>query len=263
MFLISSAAFPAATRAQGALFPVHSSGAADSGATPATQPPSPDSNVTWREVPGDFLHDQKEIWLFPTKLAKGHFLVPTMLVVGGTAALIAADPHVMPHFRQTTAFHGFNQAFSGTVSGALIAAVPSAIYLEGLLRKNSYNQTTALLAGEAVANDAVVMVVAKAITRRFRPEFIAPNGRYSDTFFQTQSAFGSSFPSGHAMMSFSVAAVVSHRYQQHRWIPYVAYGLASVISFSRVTTGAHFPSDVFMGAAIGIAIARFDVLRDR
>jgi len=28
-----------------------------------------------------------------------------------------------------------------------------------------------------------------------------------------------------------------------------------------VTTGAHFPSDVFIGAATGFAIARFDVLR--
>jgi hypothetical protein len=41
----------------------------------------------------------------------------------------------------------------------------------------------------------------------------------------------------------------------------VAYTLATAISFSRVTTGAHFPSDVFIGAATGFAIARFDVLR--
>jgi membrane-associated phospholipid phosphatase len=58
-----------------------------------------------------------------------------------------------------------------------------------------------------------------------------------------------------------VATVFARRYRQHRWVPYVAYGLASVISFSRVTTGAHFPSDVFIGAALGYAIARFDVVR--
>jgi membrane-associated phospholipid phosphatase len=90
------------------------------------------------------------------------------------------------------------------------------------------------------------------------------NGNYSDTFFQSHKSFlgtGSSFPSGHAMMSFSVATVFARRYRQHRWVPYVAYGLASVISFSRVTTSAHFPSDVFLGAALGYAIARFDVVR--
>jgi PAP2 superfamily len=43
------------------------------------------------------------------------------------------------------------------------------------------------------------------------------------------------------------------------WLP--AHTLATAISFSRVTTGAHFPSDVFFGAAAGFAISRFDVLR--
>jgi len=30
-----------------------------------------------------------------------------------------------------------------------------------------------------------------------------------------------------------------------------------------VTTSAHFPSDVFLGAALGYTIARFEVLRPR
>jgi membrane-associated phospholipid phosphatase len=120
-----------------------------------------------------------------------------------------------------------------------------------------------LLAGEAVVDDAVLMVVTKAITRRLRPSDIPVNGTYSDTFFQQHKGTlgaGSSFPSGHAMMSFSVATIFAHRYRQHRWVPYVAYGVAAAISFSRLTTGAHFPSDVLFGAATGFAIARFDVL---
>jgi membrane-associated phospholipid phosphatase len=62
------------------------------------------------------------------------------------------------------------------------------------------------------------------------------------------------------MMSFSIAAIFAHRFRQHRWVPYVAYEVATAISFSRITTGAHLPSDVFFGAATGFAIARFDVL---
>lgn len=220
--------------------------------------------ATWHKLPGNFLKDQKDMWLFPVKLGKGHYWLPTAFVVGGTAALIAADPQIMPHFRQTTAFTGFNRVFSGTSTAGIIAAVPATFYVASLIRKNSYDQSSALLAAEAVADDAVLMVVMKSITHRERPDEIAANGNYSDTFFQShQSVFGkgTSFPSGHAMMSFSVATVFARRYRQHRWIPYVAYGLASVISFSRVTTGAHFPSDVFIGAALGYAIARYDVVR--
>ena len=64
--------------------------------------------ATWRKLPGNFLQDQKNIWLFPVKLGEGHHWLPTALIVGGTAGLIAADPHTMPHFRQTNAFSGFN-----------------------------------------------------------------------------------------------------------------------------------------------------------
>jgi membrane-associated phospholipid phosphatase len=220
--------------------------------------------ATWRKLPGNFLEDQKELWLFPVKLAEGHHWLPTALVVGGTAALIATDPQTMPHFRQTTAFRGFNRVFTSTVSGGIIAAVPATFYAASLVRKNSYDQGTALLAGEAVVDDTVLMVVVKSITQRLRPTDVAANGNYSDTFFQSsKSPFGkgTSFPSGHALMSFSVATVFARRYRQHRWVPYVAYGLASVISFSRVTNGAHFPSDVFIGAALGYVIARYDVVR--
>jgi len=178
--------------------------------------------------------------------------------------LIATDPQTMPHFRRTTAFDGFNRVFTSTVSGGIIAAVPATFYAAGLIRKNSYDQGTALLAGEAVVDATVLMVVVKSITQRLRPTDVAPRGNYSDTFFQglkSPLGKGTSFPSGHALMSFSVATVFARRYRQHRWVPYVAYGLAGVLSFSRVTTGAHFPSDVFIGAALGYAIARYDVVR--
>jgi membrane-associated phospholipid phosphatase len=220
--------------------------------------------TTWRKLPGNFLEDQKNMWLFPVKLAEGHHWLPTALVVGGTAALIATDPKTMPHFRQTTAFDGFNRVLTSTVSGSIIAVVPATFYAAGLIRKNPYDQGTALLAGEAVVDATVLMVVVKTITQRLRPTDVAPRGNYSDTFFQgikSPIGKGTSFPSGHALMSFSVATVFARRYRQHRWVPYVAYGLAGVLSFSRVTTGAHFPSDVFIGAALGYAIARFDVVR--
>jgi membrane-associated phospholipid phosphatase len=223
-------------------------------------------DVSFRKLPLNFLHDQRDIWLFPVQLAKGRHWLPTALVVGGTAALIASDPQVMPHFRQTDNFHDFNRAFSSTTTGAMIAGVPAAVYAIGLIRKNAYDQKTALLAGEALIDDEVVMVAIKAITRRQRPTELAPNASYSDTFFNSNGSIfgkGTSFPSGHAMMAFSVATVLAHRYHQHRWVPYLAYGAAAAICFTRVTNGSHFPSDVFLGAALGYGIARFAVLHNQ
>jgi membrane-associated phospholipid phosphatase len=235
----------------------------------ASVPPKPATGSdpvregVWRKLPSNFVHDQKDMWLLPVKVAQGHYWLPTALVTGATAALIATDPQTMPYFRQTDTFQDSSKALGAKLSGGVIAAVPATFYVVSLIRKDSYGQATSLLAGEAVVDDTIVMIVAKAITRRQRPTDIPVNGNYSDTFFKSGSGplgRGSSFPSGHAMMAFSVATVFAHRYREHRWIPYLAYGVAAAISFSRITTGAHFPSDVLFGAATGFAIARFGVL---
>jgi membrane-associated phospholipid phosphatase len=60
-----------------------------------------------------------------------------------------------------------------------------------------------------------------------------------------------------------VATVIATRYRNHRWVPWVSYGFATVISFSRVTTLSHFPSDVFLGAALGYTITRYQTLAPR
>jgi membrane-associated phospholipid phosphatase len=229
-----------------------------------TTPDPADLEVSWRKMPARFLHDEKDMWLFPVKLGRGKNWIPTAIVVGGTAIFIKEDPPLERKVRQTDIFSEYNKVLKSSVSGGIIVVVPVGFYAISLLRHDSYGQGTAMLAGEAVANDAILMVVLKAITRRARPSEFPANGAYNDTFFATHSSFlgkGSSFPSGHAMMAFSVADVFAQRYRHHKWVPYVAYTLATAISFSRVTTGAHFPSDVFIGAALGFSISHFDVLR--
>src|SRR5215470_10768471 len=68
----------------------------------------PDRNVSWLQLPSNILHDQKAIWLFPTKVARGKHLLPVFAVTGVTAGLIAADPHDAPYFRRTSSFQNFN-----------------------------------------------------------------------------------------------------------------------------------------------------------
>ena len=61
----------------------------------------------------------------------------------------------------------------------------------------------------------------------------------------------SSFPSGHAMTAFAVAAAIALLAPRLRW---VMLGVASVIAVSRVYLGVHFWLDVLAGAAFGMAI---------
>ena len=108
----------------------------------------------------------------------------------------------------------------------------------------------------------VVYGAINAVSRRLRPSDISPQGPFDDTFFRAHNGiFGHSFPSGHAIEAFAVATVFARRYRSHRWVPWVAYGIAGTIGFSRVTLQSHFPADVFLGAALGYSISRFGVLR--
>jgi membrane-associated phospholipid phosphatase len=213
--------------------------------------------------------DQKRIWSFPATAAHGHGWKPALAVIGATAGLIALDPVDTPYFQrtsfqQTPAIHGLNHVFSGANTGLAIAVVPVSFYIAGLVRKDSYASHTALLAGEAVVNAEILTLALKDIDRRMRPGEVGPNGDFSGSWFQTKNrgigGFGS-FPSGHAAAAFAVATVFAERYRSHRWVPWVAYGLAGAIAFSRVSVQAHFPSDVFLGAALGSSISHFVVLR--
>lgn len=222
--------------------------------------------VSWHTVPKDFLHDQKNIWLFPTQLAKGHHWVPTLAIVGGTAGLIVADPHAMPYFRTHSGnLDDVNDVFDASITTGEVIAVPASLLVAGYMRHDTYQVSTALLAGEAYADSAVVDLAMKAVTRRKRPSDVSPGSPFNDTFFSGgKSPFkGSSFPSGHAAGVFSVATVVATRYRNHRWVPWMSYAFATAISCSRITTLAHFPSDVFLGAALGYTVTRYQVLAPR
>lgn len=222
--------------------------------------------VSWRSLPRDFLRDQKDIWSFPVQLAKGRHLVPTLAIAGVTAGIIVADPHAMPYFRSHARnLDDINDVFDSYVTTGEVVAVPGSLLVAGYLRHDQYQVSTAILCGEAYADSAIVDLAIKAVTRRERPVDVPPGGSFDHTFFSGgKSPFkGSSFPSGHAAGVFSVATVIASRYHHHRWVPYVAYGFATAISFSRVTTSAHFPSDVFLGAALGYTVTRYEVLRPR
>jgi len=228
----------------------------------------PQREATWRSMPGDFLHDQKDLWTFPIRLFKGHAVIPTALVVGGTIGLIYSDPHTAPYFRNHQKnLDKVNDVFDPMITTAEVIALPAGLLTAGYIRHDKREVNTALLAAEAYGDSVIINLAIKAATRRQRPSDVPPDGDFGNTFFNGGKSplHGSSFPSGHATAVWSVATVVAERYR-HRgkpWIPILSYSLATAISFSRITESAHFASDVWMGASLGYSIAKFQTLKPR
>ncbi|MGO9011151.1 MAG: phosphatase PAP2 family protein [Bryobacteraceae bacterium] len=259
--VLAAVSLPAQLRAQDA--PAGEAAGQTAPAAPAT---APERDVSWRQLPTNFLSDQKNIWLFPARLRHRSALLPALAVVGTTVALVmAADPIEGRAFRDSRKFLSFNRVVSGNNVSIGMAIVPASMYLVGLIRKDDKPKKTALLAGEAVLDAELVTSVMKDIDRRLRPAVIGLNGNYSDTWFKSGGNFlrgEGSFPSGHTIAAAAIATVVARRYgRQHRWVPYVAYGLTGLVGFSRMTWSAHFVSDVFVGGVLGYSISRFVVLR--
>lgn len=101
----------------------------------------------------------------------------------------------------------------------------------------------------AFAIERALYVLAKRFFKRRRPAEVLPQFVPA-----TAPADRFSFPSGHTMAAFLTACLAV----SVLGVPAVlAYGWAMVVGFSRVWLGVHFPSDIVVGAALGISIGLF------
>jgi len=93
----------------------------------------------------------------------------------------------------------------------------------------------------------VVKAALKPLGRRRRPERGPVVARH------VRMPRSRSFPSGHAASAFAFATGVTATQPQLK-VPLRA--LATVVAYSRVHTGVHFPGDVLVGSLLGVALAQ-------
>ena len=90
--------------------------------------------------------------------------------------------------------------------------------------------------------------VVKVLVERERP-----GSTISDVTIRGVSAAGLSFPSGHAVLAFTIAGLVAPYLTRTGRI--LIYTIAALNGLARIYLGAHNPLDIVGGAALGIALA--------
>jgi membrane-associated phospholipid phosphatase len=193
----------------------------------------------------NFLGDQKQIWTSPSRLrfADVDWLVPAS---GFAAGLFTTDRDFSLHLSTDPQTISHNKTYSDAGVAALIGGA-GAMWLLSYPKHREHWRETGFLAGEAGLNSLVAVEALKYTLRRERPF----QGDGSGPFFSG----GTSFPSEHAAAAWSVAGVIAHEYPGP--IPkLVAYGLASLVSYSRIRSRQHFNSDVFIGTMMGNMIGQ-------
>jgi undecaprenyl-diphosphatase len=68
---------------------------------------------------------------------------------------------------------------------------------------------------------------------------------------------GKSFPSSHAVNNFAMATILAYFYRKYQWY---FWSFASIVAFSRVYVGVHYPLDIFGGALVGFVVGMIFIL---
>jgi membrane-associated phospholipid phosphatase len=132
-------------------------------------------------------------------------------------------------------------------------------YIAGSVTHNGHLQQTAVLAGEAMADSIILNTGLGYAIDRQTP--MQGNGKGDFWPHGTKTwPDGQSMPSDHSILVWSFAHVVASQYSGIV-TQLIVYSLATTVSASRVMAREHFPSDVFVGAALGYVIGGYVVER--
>lgn len=195
--------------------------------------------------PRNLFTDQKAIWTSPFRLhwEDATWLLPFAEATGGflatdrrTIRALPGSPETQQHFR----------TFS-TASTAALAGSGAGLYVWSKISHDDHKREAGILTTEAVLDSLAVNTGLQYSFGRERP--------YEDMGRGTFFGGGNSFPSDHAAVAWSAASVIAHEYPGPL-TQFLAYGLATAVSASRVMGKEHFPSDVVVSSAMGWLIGR-------
>jgi membrane-associated phospholipid phosphatase len=202
------------------------------------------SDGAFKKAVKRFGKDQADIYSAPFHRSN---LKWDALFLAGTGVMIATDSNAsgaLPGNHVNVSRNISNVGLYGT------SAAAAALWLSGLATHNEHARETGALSAEAFANAVPFYVGVQLISGRQRP--IEGNG---NGLFWRNNALNSSFPSGHALFTWSMASVIAHEYPR-RWVKWLVYGTATVASVTRFTGREHFSSDMVVGGVIGYLIGR-------
>jgi len=165
--------------------------------------------------------------------------------------LLAIDQQLflfINHLPHTPTFDALALTVSGIGKGGLLFLLLGLLLFVREERKD--HSFIFSIAGALTTSWLLVEVLLKPFIAKSRPFFF---GNGEQAIIVDTITTGFSFPSSHAAFAWALAVVLSVKEPRWRWGLYV---FASLISFSRVYLGVHFPIDVVAGAFIGWGIGR-------
>jgi membrane-associated phospholipid phosphatase len=139
-----------------------------------------------------------------------------------------------------------NNFFNATANSVTVInlAAPLSLLTAGIINKDKKLQQNALFMAGGYIVSTIVTQGAKRIIQRERP--------FNTYSFITKKSEGGgySMPSGHTSAAFNTATALSLLYPKW-YVIAPSFVWASLVGYSRMYQGVHYPSDVVVGALVG------------
>ena len=176
----------------------------------------------------------------------GGFPVKRRKEIRMISSITAMDVRVLVFFRDHLRFSWMTPIMQGISAFGFFGWFILTILLLVFRKTRDAGKVAAVsLAIEAI----VVNLMMKLIFARIRPfdafNFLMPIGKLPTDY---------SFPSGHTANSFAVALSAVHMLPRKEGIPLVI--LATLVAYSRMYLGVHYPSDVIGGFLVALVISQ-------
>lgn len=155
--------------------------------------------------------------------------------------------------RSPGVFTGRDAAFDFLGKPAAQFGLAGAFYGAGWLTDSERARRIGGVGAAALAVNGLATWGLKSAAGRSRPFTNNGSGRWNGGGGGGYA--GSSFPSGHTSMAFTMAAVVAEEYESPA-VDFLAYGLAGTVGVTRIHQDQHWASDVVGGAALGLLVGK-------
>jgi hypothetical protein len=207
-----------------------------------------------KDLPGRLYRDAKHVLTSPLRWKQEEVALFAALSMG-TAGLMLNDSDLQESVQNNRSGNTDRiSAWASKYTRRITNLTAGGLFLSGVLFRHSQSRETALLCWESVALAQGITRGLKHAVGRSRPH--ANKGAFDFNPMKVPPPSHSLlFPSGHATTAFAFSSVIAKRYRS--WlVRLISYGFAVTVSLARVNNNAHFPSDVFWGAVVGIAVGR-------
>jgi len=215
---------------------------------------SKDTTSTWALVKYDTKTTVKSVahaFSSPARWDKNDFRKLTTLSIGVFALSIADEKSSEFFIDQRESYPEFIQEVGFRFGKPQVFfALNAGLYGYGLFTKNEAVRKTSILIISSSITAGILQSISKTAVGRARPN----SGLGYDSFdpFSNEAQFHS-FPSGHTILAVTMAHAIAKQFD-NTWLKIGIYSLGSITPITRLVDGAHWLTDVAVGAILSVVV---------